>query len=102
LPNRTLGGYIDAPPVILTALEGAEWLAVSRRFAGAPGDAFISAVRVRVRGIEGPTAASERRLARAAASIHESTGLAVDIVRGSSTTGIAVRLPAGEVGRPAV
>src|SRR5207249_10621328 len=102
LPNRTLGGYIDAPPVILTALEGAEWLAVSRRFAGAPGDAFISAVRVRVRGIEGPTPASERRLARAAASIHEATGLAVVIVRGSSTRDVSIRLAAGDFGRPAV
>ncbi|TMG24833.1 MAG: ABC transporter permease [Chloroflexi bacterium] len=37
-----------------------------------------------------------------AASIHESTGLAVDIVRGSSTRDISVRLPAGDFGRAAV
>jgi len=102
LPNRSLAGYLNTPPVILTTLKGALWLADSRRFAGAPGDAFISTVRVRVRGIDGPTPASERRLARAAASIHESTGLAVDIVRGSSTRDISVRLPAGDFGRAAV
>ena len=102
LPNRSLAGYLNTPPVILTTLKGAQWLADSRRFAGAPGDDFISAVRVRVRGIDGPTPASERRLARAAASIHESTGLAVDIVRGSSTRDISVRLPAGDFGRAAV
>jgi len=102
LPNRSLAGYLNTPPLILTTLQGARWLADSSRFAGAPGEAFISAVRVRVRGIGGPNAASERRLARAAASIHEATGLAIDIVRGSSTRYVSVRLPAGDFGRPAV
>jgi hypothetical protein len=99
-PTRSMAGYINSPPLILTTLAGAEWFADPQRFQGASGSAFISVVRVRIAGAEeaGPTAYA--RLARAAAAIHDATGLAVDIVVGSSPRPIGVDLPAGGFGRP--
>jgi putative ABC transport system permease protein len=99
-PTRAMSGYVNSPPLILTTLEGAKWLSDPRRFSGASGDAFISAIRVKVTGadVAGPVAYA--RLARAAAEIHDLTGLAVDIVVGSSPRPIQVDLPAGTFGRP--
>ena len=101
-PNRSLAGYLNTPPVVLTTLDTAAWLADPARFSGGAGEKLISAIRVRVSGLGGPSAASERRLARAAADIRDATGLAVDIVKGSSTKAVAVHLPAGDFGRPAM
>jgi len=101
-PNRSMAGYLNTPPVILTNMDSAAWLADSKRFAGGPGKAFISAVRVRVSGLGSISASSERKLARVAAEIQEVTGLAVDVVKGSSTKAVAVSLPAGDFGRPAI
>ena len=101
-PSRSLAGYVSSPPLLLTTLSTARWLADPARFGGQPGEAFVSVVRVRVRGTERPGADAQRRLAQAAAAIHESTGLDVDIVKGASTRTIRVDLPAGRFGRPAV
>ena len=101
-PNRSMAGYLNTPPVILTNLESAAWLADSKRFAGAPGNAFISAVRVRVSGLGAVSASAEHRLARVAAEIQEATGLAVDVVKGSSTRALGVSLPRSDFGRPAI
>ncbi|MEX0629635.1 MAG: FtsX-like permease family protein [Chloroflexota bacterium] len=100
-PTRNMAGYVNSPPLILTTLSGAAYLADPERFAGAPGDAFISAIRVRVAGVDQPSAASEAKLARVAADIESATGLQVDIVTGSSARAIQVDLPDGLFGRPA-
>ena len=102
LPNRSLAGYLNSPPVILTALDSAAWLADPKRFQGGPGKEFISAIRVRVAGLGSPDRQSERRLARVAADIREATGLVVDVVKGSSAKAVAVDLPGGKFGRPAM
>jgi hypothetical protein len=99
-PTRSMAGYVNAPPLVLTTLAGARWFADPKRFNGAPGAAFISAIRVRVAGAAEAGPLAYARLARTAAEIHERTGLAVDIVVGSSPKNVAVTLPAGTFGRP--
>lgn len=101
-PTRSMAGYVNSPPLILTTLHGAEWFADPSRFAGAPSEAFISAIRVRVAGAEAAGPSAYARLARTAADIHERTGLAVDVVVGSSPKTIQVDLPAGSFGRPSL
>jgi len=100
-PSRNQAGYVNQPPLLLTTLDGAEYFADPDRYEGRPGEAFISAIRVRVSGVE-PGPASEAKLARVAADIHEATGLLVDIVVGSSARPIQVDLAAGTFGRPAL
>lgn len=101
-PTRSLASYVNSPPLVLTTLAGAAWLSDPTRFAGAPGSAFISAIRVKVAGVETPGAAAEGRLAAVAAEIHDATGLGVDIVKGASPRTVLVDLPAGAFGRPAL
>jgi hypothetical protein len=101
-PTRSMAGYVNSPPLIMTTLSGAQWFADPQRFQGATGDAFISAVRVRIAGTEEAGPAGYARLARAAAAIHDVTGLAVDIVVGSSPRPISIELPPGSFGRPAL
>lgn len=101
-PTRSIAGYINSPALLLTTLAGASWFANSERFAGAPGEAFISAIRIRVSGAEQPGPVAEARLSTIAADIYEQTGLAVDIVVGSSPREMRVDLPAGTNGRPAL
>ncbi len=101
-PTRSLASYVNSPPLVLTTLAGAAWLADATRFEGAAGPAFISAIRVRVSGVDEPGPAAEARLAAAAAAIRDMTGLQVDIVKGSSPRQVLVDLPAGRFGRPAV
>jgi putative ABC transport system permease protein len=101
-PSRSLGDYVASPPLLLTTLSGARWLADPSRYEGQPGSAFISVVRVRVADTGEPSEASQARLAAVAEAIHDRTGLQVDIVKGSSTREIMVDLPAGEYGRPAL
>jgi hypothetical protein len=95
-----MAGYVNSPPLLLTTLDGAEWLADPKRYSGQPGAAFISSIRVRVTGTERPGPESETRLERVAVSIHEATGLLVDVTKGSSTRTVHVELPAGRFGRP--
>lgn len=101
-PSRAMSDYVASPPLLLTTLAGARWLANPRRYEGQPGNAFISVIRVRVADTSTPGQASEARLAAAAAAIHAHTGLQVDIVKGASTRPIRVDLPAGMFGRPAL
>jgi putative ABC transport system permease protein len=101
-PSRAMSDYVASPPLLLTTLAGARWLANPRRYEGQPGNAFISVIRVRVADTGTPGQASEARLAAAAAVIHAHTGLQVDIVKGASTRPIRVDLPAGMFGRPAL
>lgn len=101
-PSRALSDYVASPPLLLTTLSGARWLADPTHYEGQPGPAFISVIRVRVAGTQDPGPAAQSRLKAAAAAIHERTGLQVDIVKGASTRTIWVDLPDGEFGRPAL
>jgi putative ABC transport system permease protein len=101
-PNRALTGYVSSPPLLLTTMAGAQFFADPRRFAGASGDAFISVIRVKIAGVTTPGPVSEARLARAAAAIHQATGLDIDIVKGGSPETVNVSMPAGRFGRPAL
>lgn len=99
-PTRSPAGYVTSPPIALTTLDGAGWFADPTHFAGRDPKAFISAVRVRVRGAEHPGADAERILLQVAGAIRERTGLTVDAVVGSSNRTIRIDLPAGRYGRP--
>ncbi|MDQ6884946.1 MAG: ABC transporter permease [Candidatus Dormibacteraeota bacterium] len=101
-PTRNQAGYLSSPPLLLTTLSGAAFLADPSRYHGAPGPRFISAVRIRVIGTDVPGRIAEARLSRTAADIHQETGLLVDIVKGSSPQTINVDLPGGKFGRPPV
>ena len=101
-PNASVTGYVNMPPTILTTLSGISVLDDPSHYAGAPGAAFISVIRVRVAGTQQPGQIAQARLSRVAAAIHDATGLQVDIVKGSSPRQIHVDLPAGSFGRPAL
>jgi putative ABC transport system permease protein len=99
LPNGNLGGYLAQPPALLTTMQAA-------RAFGPPTypeldwRTAISAVRVRVAGVEGIDALSRERIRQAAERIAASTGLEVDITAGASGAPTAIDLPAGLFGRP--
>ena len=97
--NSDPGGYVAAPPQILTTMSSIP-LIVGR--VDPDSLAPISEIQVRVSGITGVNTASEDRLKAVAREIVASTGLQVDIVAGSSPTGVEVHLPAGSYGRPAL
>jgi putative ABC transport system permease protein len=99
-PTASVTGYVNMPPTILTTLSGISVLDDPSHYAGAPGAAFISVIRVRVGGTQQPGQVAQGRLSRVAAEIHDATGLQVDIVKGSSPRQIQVNLPAGSFGRP--
>jgi putative ABC transport system permease protein len=101
-PSRAMSDYVASPPLLLTTLAGARWLADPSRYEGQPGNAFISVIRVRVADTSTPGQALQARLAAAAAAIQDRTGLQVDIVKGASTRTISVDLPRGRFGRPAL
>ena len=83
-PTLNLAGYIQSPPMILTTLEAARTLA---------GEDSISAVRVRVGGIDQLTPAAQRKIETIASEIARRTGLTVDVMVGSSPRRILVRVP---------
>ena len=99
-PTRSMADYVNSPPLLLTTLEGASWFSDRQRFPGQPGNAFISVIRVKARGVDTPGPVAEARLSRIAGDIHDATGLQVDIVKGSSLQTVEVDLPAGTFGRP--
>ncbi len=101
-PSRSLAGYINPPPLLLTTLEGAAWLSDPHRFDGRPGAAFISVIRVKLTGLGEPGPLAEARIGRVAADIRDATGLQVDVVKGASPRQVLVDLPAGRFGRPAL
>jgi hypothetical protein len=92
-PDPTLTGYVNSPPTLLTTLDGAHALADRSLFESQLGDAFIGVIRVKLTGVDEPSAVSEARLARVASDIREATGLHVDVIKGASARNIEVDLP---------
>jgi hypothetical protein len=99
-PNGSVTNFVSSMPTLMTNLAGGEYFSDPHHFAEGEGDAFLSVIRVKVAGTSTPGPASQARLQRVAADIHRQTGLAVDIIKGSSTQPVRLRLPAGNFGRP--
>jgi ABC-type antimicrobial peptide transport system permease subunit len=98
-PDGNPGGYLSAPPLLLTNLAGAQSMLST---SNAPSTAPISAVRIRVAGVTGFTKASRERVRLVAERIATATGLDVDIAYGSSAAPQTVQLAKGVYGRPAL
>ncbi|GAA3756551.1 hypothetical protein GCM10022225_47090 [Plantactinospora mayteni] len=99
LPSGNPGGYLSTPPLLLTSLTALPKLLDgrdARQFAAAP----ISAIRIRVGGVDGYTDESAERVRLTAEQIHTRTGLDVDVTFGSSPAPQTVALAAGAFGRP--
>ncbi|GAA4571511.1 hypothetical protein GCM10023176_32400 [Micromonospora coerulea] len=93
-------GYLTAPPLLLTNLASVPKLLEGG--AGPQAKAPISAIRVRVAGVDGYSERSAERVRLVAERIARETGLDVDITLGSSPAPQTVELPAGSFGRPAL
>jgi hypothetical protein len=102
LPNLSPGGYLQQPPLVLTAMTALPAFYSNRYRQRPDGEAPVSAVRVRVAGITGFDPLSRERVRRVAEDIATATGLDVDITLGSSPVPQRVDLPAGKFGRPAL
>ncbi len=83
-PTGALTGPVPLPPLALTTLEAARLIA---------GDDCISAIRVRVGGIDGLTPEAQRKIEAVASEIYRKTGLDVDIMVGSSPRPVLVHVP---------
>ncbi len=83
-PTLDPGGYIQSPPLLLTTLDAV---------VEARGDTAISAIRVRIEGVDDLSPASQRKIEAIAIEIAEQTGLEVDIMVGSSPTRVLVHVP---------
>ncbi|WP_203910268.1 ABC transporter permease [Rhizocola hellebori] len=90
--NTNPSGYLTMPPSVLLALD----TILANDAVADP----ISAIRVRVAGVAGVDPVSNERVRLVAEQIAAQTGLAVDIVVGSSPAPQRVRLPGGNFGRP--
>ncbi|MBU0704239.1 MAG: FtsX-like permease family protein, partial [Chloroflexi bacterium] len=86
-PTLNPEGYIQRPPLLLTTLEAAKLFN--------PVDP-ISAVRVRVGGIDRYSPEAQARIEAIAAEIVACTGLQVDVVIGSSPRPVLVHIPGYE------
>ncbi|GIK55236.1 MAG: hypothetical protein BroJett015_08990 [Chloroflexota bacterium] len=86
-PLRTTGhpaDYIQSPPLLLTTIEAAQRVC---------GNDCISAIRVRVGGINELTPATRRKIETIAGEIARQTELDIDIMVGSSPTRVLVHVP---------
>ncbi len=113
-PSANIGGFAQAPPMMVTSLSAlpafsdpSAWAGVGRGgvdLAGVTpvGADPLSAVRVRVAGVSGVDEASRERVRLVAEQIAMATGLEVDITMGSSPAPQRITVPAGEHGRPAI
>ncbi|MEO6509500.1 MAG: FtsX-like permease family protein, partial [Nocardioides sp.] len=101
-PNSNLAGYLQQPPLMLTTLKGLRLLRNSQAFIDQDGvqGPPISAIRIRVAGVNGIDDDSQERVRLVAERIARDTGLDVDITVGSSPTNVLINLPAGKFGRP--
>lgn len=101
LPNGNIAGYLTQPPLMLTTLRSLPAFE-GGNFPNSAGRAPISAIRVRVAGVQGIDAVSRERVRIAAQRIARRTGLDVDLTIGSSPAPLTIALPAGRHGRPAL
>jgi cell division protein FtsX len=83
-PTTDPYGYFLPPPFLLTTMEAARAIA---------GDDSISAIRVRVAGVDRFSPEAQSRIEAVAAEIVNRTGLDVDIVVGSSPRPVLVHIP---------
>ncbi|NLF10170.1 MAG: hypothetical protein GX597_00100 [Anaerolineaceae bacterium] len=83
-PTLNPASYLQNPPFILTTLEAAQAIG---------GDDCISAVRVRVGGIDTLTPTAQRKIETIASEIVRRTGLTVDVMVGSSPRRVLVHVP---------
>lgn len=88
IPTNNPLGYLSQPPVMVTTLPAAKFLAQR--------DDYISAVRIRVAGVETAGEASQRKIEKVAREIEELTGLQVDITLGSSPQTVLVDVQGSE------
>ena len=100
LPNGSINGYLQPPPLMLTTLNAASAFTNPDVFPNTTVDAPISVIRVRVAGVTGPDPTSLARIEQVATLIHQRTGLDVDITAGSSPAPMRIRLPGNRFGRP--
>jgi hypothetical protein len=83
-PSSIAEHYVPSPPLLLTTMEAARALR---------GEDAISAIRVRVEGIDTLTSANQRKIETIAGEIARLTRLDVDIMVGSSPTRILAHVP---------
>ena len=88
IPTNNPLGYLSQPPVVVTTLPAAKFLAQR--------DDYISAVRVRVAGVETAGEDAQRKIERVADEIEARTGLQVDITLGSSPQTMLVDVQGSE------
>lgn len=113
-PGTAISSYLQPPPLMLTTLDAlAPFETIGWSQPGTGGTTYdgfppvlqakpVSAIRVRVEGVDGVTPLDRERVRTVAEDIAESTGLAVDITLGSSPGSQRVEVAAGTHGRPTV
>ena len=84
IPTLDPSGYIQNPPLILTTLDAARAMR---------GEAAISAIRVRVAGIDRLSPEAQEKIEAVAGQIIDLTGLDIDVVVGSSPRRVLVYVP---------
>ncbi len=84
-PTNNPLGYLFDTPIFLTTLDGARFL--SQR------DDFISAIRIRVSGVDEMGNQAQERIELVADEIEAQTGLQVDITLGSSPQPVLIHIP---------
>jgi putative ABC transport system permease protein len=90
LPTTNPAGFILQPPLAITTLAAAERLR---------GDHIISAIRIRVSGVEAANPASWKRVQQVAAMIEQRTGLHALVTLGSSPRPTLVYVPGVKQGQ---
>ncbi|RIQ30902.1 FtsX-like permease family protein, partial [Jiangella rhizosphaerae] len=99
LPSGSPGAYHLGPPTAFIRLSDLDTFTGSGSELADP-DAPITAIRVRVAGVDGVSPVERERVRLVADQIRAATGLDVDVVLGSAATEQTVELPAGAFGRP--
>ncbi|NES31078.1 FtsX-like permease family protein [Micromonospora terminaliae] len=97
-PSGNPAGYLSVPPLVLTNLASVPKLLEGSN--SPQRSAPISAIRVRVAGVDGYSEHAAERVRLIAEQINRATGLDVDITLGSSAAPRTVELPGGAFGRP--
>lgn len=83
-PTDSPNGYLQEPPTMLTTLDAAKQLL---------GEKPISAIRIKVKGVNHLNNTSEKKLKTIAKKIEEKTGLIADVTLGSSPQPTLLEIP---------